>query len=128
MTIQSSFGSIKLATIQCKVGDKVNVSAQMLKGVLEGCILKIISTKETYGYEICEELVIHGFEGISEGSVYPILLRLEKKGLISFKKEKSPYGPIRKYYYITSDGSIYLDEFLSDWSKIQESVNNVLKE
>lgn len=103
-----------------------SVSAQMLKGVLEGCILKIISNKETYGYEICEELVLNGFEGISEGSVYPILLRLEKKGLIEFKKVKSPYGPIRKYYYITNTGREYLETFLSDWNKIQGNVNKVL--
>ena len=105
----------------------MSISSQMLKGVLEGCILKIISAKETYGYEICESLILYGFENISEGSVYPILLRLQKKGLITYRSEKSPYGPIRKYYYITQDGETYLNEFLKDWKKIEESVNNVIR-
>lgn len=56
-------------------------STQMLKGLLEGCILKIVSNGETYGYEVCEKLINYGFEDISEGSVYPILIRLEKKKL-----------------------------------------------
>ncbi len=105
----------------------MSISSQMLKGILEGCILKIISTKETYGYEICESLILYGFENISEGSVYPILLRLQKKGLITYKSEKSPYGPIRKYYYITKDGESYLNDFLSDWEKVGKCVNKVIR-
>ncbi|MBM6839367.1 PadR family transcriptional regulator, partial [Clostridium saudiense] len=50
-------------------------STQMLKGLLEGCILKIVSNNETYGYAVCEKLMQYGFEDISESSVYPILIR-----------------------------------------------------
>ena len=54
--------------MQCKVGEKVANSTQMLKGLLEGCILKIVSNGETYGYEVCEKLINYGFEDVSEGS------------------------------------------------------------
>ena len=54
------------------------ISSQMLKGMLEGCILKIISQKETYAYEISKELENYGFGTISEGTIYPIILRLQK--------------------------------------------------
>ena len=57
------------------------IPSQMLKGTLEGCVLKVISNRETYGYEISQRLLEHGFEGISEGTIYPLLLRMEKNGL-----------------------------------------------
>ena len=54
-------------------------STQILKGLLEGCILKIVSNHETYGYKICERLTAYGFQEISEGSVYPILIKIGKE-------------------------------------------------
>ena len=80
-------------------------STQMLKGLLEGCILKIVSQNETYGYDICERLNTFGFEHINEGIVYPILTRLEKKKLIYSVKKDSPFGPKRKYFYLTDQGT-----------------------
>lgn len=103
-------------------------STQILKGLLEGCILDIVNKNETYGYEICEKLIDFGFDGISEGSVYPILIRLEKKKLIYSVMKKSPLGPMRKYYYITEEGKDELNEFIEAWSKIQNNINNVLGE
>lgn len=103
-------------------------STQMLKGVLEGCILNIISKNETYGYEICEKLFQYGFEEITEGSVYPILIRLEKKSLIQSVMRKSPLGPMRKYYHITDLGTDELKNFIVSWDKIKLCVKNVLEE
>ena len=68
------------------------IPSQMLKGTLEGCILKVISQKETYGYEISENLRTYGFTDISEGTIYPLLLRLEKNGLITAQYRESPVG------------------------------------
>lgn len=59
------------------------IPSQMLKGTLEGCILGILSQKETYGYEISSQLAAYGFGTIPEGTIYPLLLRLEKNGLVS---------------------------------------------
>lgn len=102
-------------------------STQMLKGLLEGCILKIVSTEETYGYAVCEKLIQYGFEDISESSVYPILIRLEKKNLLYSKMKKSPLGPMRKYYYLTHDGVEELEEFIYTWNLVKRNVENVLE-
>lgn len=100
---------------------------QILKGLLEGCILKIVSENETYGYEICEKLIEYGFEAISESSVYPILIRLEKKKLLYSVMKKSPLGPMRKYYYLTDEGVEELKEFTVSWGKIKKNVDSVLE-
>lgn len=103
-------------------------TTQILKGLLEGCILKIVSKHETYGYEICERLTVYGFREISEGSVYPILIRLEKKKLLYSDLIKSPLGPMRKYYYLTEDGNYELENFIASWNQIKNNIDNVLEE
>ena len=102
-------------------------TTQILKGLLEGCILEIVNKKETYGYEICEKLIGFGFKEITEGSVYPILIRLEKKSLIYSIMKESPFGPMRKYYYLSKLGELELQEFINSWEKIEKNINNVLR-
>ena len=99
---------------------------QLLKGILEGCVLAVIAEGETYGYEILQKLSSHGFENLGEGTMYPVLTRLEKKGYIACRKEKSPLGPIRKYYSITKIGSTYLDGFRASYCKITASADSIL--
>ncbi len=99
------------------------VSSQMLKGVLEGCILKIISAKQTYGYEISEELNEYGFSKISEGTIYPILLRLEKNNAISAEYKDSPHGPKRKYFSITPSGEAELRTFIHCWQELNNAIS-----
>ena len=100
--------------------------SQLLRGVLEGCILAVIARGETYGYEILAELEQCGFENLLEGTLYPVLTRLEKKKLISCRKAKSPYGPIRKYYSITDEGRQYLEEFKISYERIFASAKKVI--
>ena len=102
------------------------IPSQMLKGTLEGCILKVISKNETYGYEISEALKDYGFSNISEGTIYPLVLRLEKLGFVRFEMRASPLGPKRKYYMITDKGRTYLEDFESCWKRTNESVRNIL--
>lgn len=99
---------------------------QILKGLLEGCILKIVKENETYGYEICETLMNYGFKDITEGSVYPILIRLEKKKLIYSIMKNSPFGPKRKYYYLTNEGASELQDFVILWKSVKINVDSVL--
>ena len=73
-----------------------------MRGTLEGCILKFLSEETTYGYELVEKLEQYGFEDIKEGTIYPLLVRLEKKGIIDSQFRPSPLGPSRKYYSLTS--------------------------
>ena len=78
-------------------------SSQMLKGVLEGCVLALVGRGETYGYELVGTLASCGLSGIAEGTLYPLLMRLEKKGFISSTYRESEMGPRRKYYRITPE-------------------------
>ncbi|MDO5519908.1 MAG: PadR family transcriptional regulator [bacterium] len=101
---------------------------QLMKGILEGCVLGIISRGETYGYEILSCLESYGFHNLVEGTLYPVLTRLDKKGLICCRKAKSPLGPIRKYYSITESGAKYLEEFKDDYKTITRQASIILFE
>ena len=96
--------------------------SQMMRGTLEGCILKIISVETTYGYEIVTKL-----EDMKEGTIYPILVRLEKKNMISSQFRPSPLGPSRKYYSLTREGQEQLNEFEICWKSVSDTVEAILK-
>jgi len=100
---------------------------QIVKGILEGCILKIISKGEIYGYKIVEKLNTFGFD-VNEATVYPILTRLQNKGMLAIDKRSSPLGPSRKYYLLTNTGQLSLQEFQSTWLRIMTIVNQVMEE
>lgn len=101
------------------------IPSQMLKGTLEGCILKVISKKETYGYEISEMLHQYGFSDISEGTIYPLLLRLEKNKLISAKYRESPVGPKRKYFSISPEGIKEIELFYASWTELAGAISKL---
>ena len=101
---------------------------QLMKGILEGCILKIIEQTETYGYDIVNQLQQNGFQEVREGTLYPLLLRLEKKNLITAVYKPSPLGPSRKYYSLTDEGSAYLAAFYVSWLDICHSVSMIFEE
>ncbi|MEG0752869.1 MAG: PadR family transcriptional regulator [Angelakisella sp.] len=100
--------------------------SQLLKGTLEGCILKVVEQETTYGYHIVELLSKQGFSGLSEGTVYPLLLRLERKGLLAAVFRPSPLGPSRKYFSLTVEGIQQLREFEVAWNEIGEAVESIL--
>jgi len=99
----------------------------MLKGVIEGCVLKIIADNESYSAQIVALMRERGFANFSEGTLYPLLLRLEKEGYLLFRKEDSNFGPSRKYYSLSGKGKIRLKEFITDWEIFCALVNNILE-
>ncbi|MGG2201142.1 helix-turn-helix transcriptional regulator [Paenibacillus validus] len=101
--------------------------SQMVKGVLEGCILAVIHEEETYGYEIMEKLIAKGFTFVKEGSIYPLLLRLEKDHLLESTIRPSASGPSRKYYRLTPDGMQALVQFQQNWKELSAAVNHLLE-
>lgn len=102
-------------------------STQMLKGILEGCLLSIISKRESYGYELMELLKEYGLTMVKEGTLYPLLSRLKEEGLIKAKdKTLTSRGPQRRYYYLTEKGEEALYEFKNSWIAISNSVNELL--
>ena len=97
----------------------------MLKGVLEGCVLEIISRGETYGYEIASSLRTLGFTDVVEGTVYTILLRLEKNKLVSIEKRPSAVGPPRKFYSLNESGQAELTTFWAKWDFVSLKINEL---
>ncbi len=99
---------------------------QLMKGILEGCVLGVIAKGETYGYEILARLSAAGFDELGEGTLYPVLTRLNQRGYIGCRKAKSPLGPIRKYYTITLSGKRYLEAFKENYRHVTGSADQIL--
>jgi PadR family transcriptional regulator PadR len=98
-----------------------NVQAQMRKGVLEFCILSILSHKEVYSSEIIEKMKM-GKLIVVEGTLYPMLTRLKNAGLLNYRWVESTSGPPRKYYTLTPLGEKFLEELRSTWDELTEAV------
>lgn len=98
---------------------------EMLKGILEGCVLEIISREETYGYEITKQLNALGFTDVVEGTVYTILVRLEKNGLVETTKKPSEMGPPRKFFKLNEKGKKELAMFWKKWDFIVSKLDQL---
>ncbi|MBG0859448.1 MAG: PadR family transcriptional regulator [Bacteroidales bacterium] len=106
--------------------DLENTKAQMRKGILEYCILSVISRNSCYASDIIKELkeakVI-----VVEGTLYPLLTRQKNAGLLSYRWEESQQGPPRKYYELTPEGKEYLADLDNSWDELVESVDLIRK-
>ena len=94
--------------------------SEMLKGVLDGIVLEIISRGEIYGYEIARKLHAMGFAGLAEATVYALLVRLEKNKLVHITKKPSEMGPPRKFYTLNERGVEELAAFRARWDFLSE--------
>ncbi len=99
---------------------------QIMKGILEGCILAILSREKLYSQEIPKKLAVFGMTDVSDGTLFPLLLRLESDGFIKSEKVPVPNGPARKYYDTTEKGKSELLKFGEIWKKLDDSVNKIL--
>ncbi|MCB9762087.1 MAG: PadR family transcriptional regulator [Alphaproteobacteria bacterium] len=98
---------------------------EMLKGTLEGIVLALLSARPAYGYEITAWLRERGFSDIAEGTVYALLIRVEKKGLVDVERVPSEKGPPRKVYSVNAEGREYLEEFWRTWSFLAERLEQL---
>jgi len=103
-----------------------NTKAQMKKGVLEFCILSILSKQDYYASDIIKALK-EAKMIVVEGTLYPLLTRQKNAGLLSYRWEESTQGPPRKYYTLTEDGKTYLKELESSWTELVDAVNSISK-
>ena len=97
-------------------------SSQMLKGILEGAILRIIQRGDIYGYGLHEKLGTLGFGNIPEGTIYPLLLKLQKNKLIVGVRRPTGNGPDRKYYHLTDAGQDALADFQQQWQQLAQAM------
>lgn len=100
------------------------MNIQFKKGVLELCVLVALDKKDCYGYELVENISEH--IDISEGTIYPLLRRLQKEGYCTTYLKESSEGPPRKYYKITQSGEKIRSELVEEWEKFIEGVNQIL--
>jgi PadR family transcriptional regulator, regulatory protein PadR len=98
---------------------------EMLKGTLEGVVLAILSGRPAYGYEITAWLRDQGFSDIAEGTVYALLVRIEKRGLVDVERIPSEKGPPRKVYSLNARGEKDLAEFWETWSFLAEKLKRL---
>jgi PadR family transcriptional regulator PadR len=103
-----------------------NTKAQMRKGVLEFCILSILSKGDAYTSEILSQLKDAKLL-VVEGTVYPLLTRLKNAGLLNYRWEESTSGPPRKYYGLTETGKIFLSGLNTTWNELVAAVQIVTK-
>ncbi len=101
-------------------------NTQLLKGVLDMCLLSVIAEEPSYGYEMVRKLTERGLTLVSEGAIYPVLSRLQRSGLIDGYLVESAEGPARKYYRIEKKGKAALAEWVGAWHDLSKGVNNVL--
>lgn len=103
-----------------------NTKAQMRKGILDYCILEILSKKHSYAPDIINELKKANLI-VVEGTLYPLLTRLKNIGVLNYRWEESLQGPPRKYYELTETGHKALSELEISWSEILNAVETIKK-
>ena len=103
-----------------------NTQVQMRKGILEFCILHVISRGEVYASDMLEELTQVKIM-VVEGTLYPLLTRLRKAGLVDYKWVESKSGPPRKYYTLTPDGKDFLTALNTTWEELVGSTKSIMK-
>lgn len=101
-----------------------NTKAQMRKGILEYCILQVLSQKERYPSEIIDTLKSAKLI-VVEGTLYPLLTRLKNAKLLDYRWEESSSGPPRKYYSLTKEGDHFLNELKSTWEELNSAVTQI---
>ncbi|MEU5691731.1 PadR family transcriptional regulator [Actinosynnema sp. NPDC020468] len=99
--------------------------AQMRKGLAEYCVLALLGGRERYGVELVEVLSRHGLIA-GEGTIYPLLSRLRRQGLVVTTWRESEVGPPRRYYALSADGVVATERFARDWAALSESVRKII--
>ena len=100
--------------------------SQLLRGVLDLCLLAVMGDGPTYGYEMTKRLRERGLSIVGEGSIYPLLGRLERDGLVETRRAASNGGPPRKYYSLSPEGERALEAGSSEWQATRDAVDGAL--
>jgi PadR family transcriptional regulator, regulatory protein PadR len=111
-----------------ELGEDTNWLPQVRRGVAEQCVLALLTRGEKYGFELARELGERGQIIASEGTLYPLLARLRRNGLVETSWQESTSGPPRRYYHLTSDGELALASFKKQWRVFRDAVDEILSE
>ena len=100
--------------------------SQLLRGVLDLCLLAVMGEGPAYGYEMTKRLRGRGLSTVGEGSIYPLLGRLERDGLVETRRAASNGGPPRKYYSLSPQGEQALEAGVKEWQMTRDAVDGAL--
>ena len=100
------------------------IDIQLKKGVLGLCVLAMLAHRESYAYEIASQM--SDAIGMGEGTIYPLMRRMQADGLVETYLVESPAGPSRKYYRLTASGQASFRAQQSEWSQFSQAVNEIL--
>jgi PadR family transcriptional regulator, regulatory protein PadR len=109
-------------------GGAPQLLSQMRRGAIEYCVLALLREEEMYGFELTRALAAADGLVTSEGTVYPLLARLRREGLVETFWRESSQGPPRRYYRLTSDGKVALEAFVLQWRRFRDTVDGLLEE
>jgi PadR family transcriptional regulator PadR len=100
--------------------------SQLLRGVLDLCLLAVVDQEPAYGYEMTKRLRARGLSTVGEGSIYPLLGRLEREGLVDTHRAASDGGPPRKYYRTSREGQRELAAGVAEWRASRDAIDAIL--
>ena len=101
--------------------------AQMRRGTLQYCVLSLLADEERYGFDLVRGLAELDGMVTSEGTIYPLLSRLRRDGLVESNWQESPSGPPRRYYRLTNTGRAALDAFRLEWRRFRDAVDHFVE-
>jgi len=116
-----------IVTTMRRMGEGDPRRSQLLRGVLDLCLLAVIDEEPAYGYEMLKRLRQQGLSIVGAGSIYPLLARLERDGLVRAYRAPSNGGPPRKYYRPSAAGRLALSEGISEWRSLRSAVDAVFR-
>ncbi len=106
--------------------DDSDRQTQLLRGVLDMCLLALLAREPAHGYELVRRMEDAGFGAISYGTIYPLLTRMRRLGLVADEQQASPTGPPRKVYALTGPGRSHLDAWQKQWDRFADTVAGIL--
>jgi PadR family transcriptional regulator PadR len=109
-------------------GGALNTFSQLRRGVIEYCVLSLLTANELYGFDLVRRLSDVDGMVTSEGTIYPLLSRLRRDGLVATRWAQSEAGPPRRYYQATPAGRDAVAAFAVDWRRFRDSVDHLLAE
>jgi PadR family transcriptional regulator PadR len=101
--------------------------AQMRRGTLQYCVLSLLADDERYGFDLVRELAEVDGMVTSEGTIYPLLSRLRRDGLVESSWQESSAGPPRRYYRLTDAGRASFEGFLREWARFRDAVDHFVE-
>jgi PadR family transcriptional regulator, regulatory protein PadR len=114
-------------TMLCMVAQQHALLAQMRRGTLQYCVLALLAKEERYGFDLVRALAEMDGMVTSEGTIYPLLSRLRRDGLVESTWQESPAGPPRRYYKLTEAGRAALAGFRLEWRRFRDAVDHFVE-